>query len=146
MVALHGDAGRMDDVSLDAARAEPSRQPKAITASLVRHRDARDRAAGLYCFVLPPMQSSQQHLRIRIQLSQRAPIDAGNPASNQPTRQAHFDDGDQGGIFVEGDGGPAQVIRLRMVGTPSVLSDDDGASSLAVRPIVSVDPPGRASW
>jgi hypothetical protein len=27
-----------------------------------------------------------------------------------------------------------------MVGTPSVLSDDDGASSLAVRPIVSVDP------
>src|SRR5260221_11374501 len=112
MVALHRDAGRVDDVSLDAARAEPSRQPKAITASLVRHRDARDRAAGLYCFVLPPMESSQQHLRSRIQLSQRAPIDPGNPTISQPTRHAHYDDGDRGRTFLETHGGPDPVTLL----------------------------------
>jgi hypothetical protein len=122
----------MDDVTVDAARPEPSGDPEAITASLIHHRDARDRAAGLYCFVPPPMPPSPQHLRIRIQLSQRAPVDAGNATSNQPTRQAHFDAISMTAIRVvfslRATGDLLRSFGFGMVGTPSVLSDDDGAS------------------
>src|SRR6202035_228646 len=48
---------------------------------------------------------------------------------NQPTRLAHLDDGNDRAILVQGDEGPAQVVRLGHQGTPSVGYSDDGAIS-----------------
>src|ERR1700746_1513553 len=44
---------------------------------------------------------------------------------NQPTRLAHLDDGNDCAILVQGDEGPAQVVRLGHRGTPSVRHSDD---------------------
>src|SRR5260370_38498819 len=49
---------------------------------------------------------------------------------------AHLDDGNDRAILVQGDEGPAQVVRLGHQGTPSVRCRDDGAI-LAACPIPS---------
>jgi tetratricopeptide (TPR) repeat protein len=43
-------------------------------------------------------------------------------AGNQPARLAHLDHGNDRAILVQGDEGPAQVVRLGHRGTPSVPS------------------------
>src|SRR4030081_3872263 len=53
----------------------------------------------------------------------------GSTTGNQPTRLAHLDDGNDRAILVQGDEGPAQVVRLGHQGTPSVSCSDDGAIS-----------------
>ena len=53
---------------------------------------------------------------------------------NQPTRLAHLDHGNDRAILVQGDEGPAQVVRLGHRGTPSVTRSDEVAISLYRRP------------
>src|SRR5882757_4409384 len=65
----------------------------------------------------------------RLQLLARLTLNAGKHPGDQPTRLAHLDDGNHCAILVQGDEGPAQVVRLGHQGTPSVRCSDDGAIS-----------------
>src|SRR6266850_7696652 len=49
--------------------------------------------------------------------------------TSQLARPPHLDNGDQRAILVEGGERPAQVIGLRHWRAPSLLSNDDGATS-----------------
>src|SRR5205809_6311011 len=48
----------------------------------------------------------------RLQLLARLTLNTRNNAADQPARLAHLDDGNDRAILVEGDEGPAQVVRL----------------------------------
>src|SRR5437667_12870199 len=75
------------------------------------------------------MQQAKQPFWARLQLLARLTFNPGKHASNEPTRLAHLDDGNDRAILVQGDEGPAQVVRLGHQGTPSVTYSDDGAIS-----------------
>src|SRR3974377_263637 len=66
------------------------------------------------------MQQGKQPLWGRLQLFARLTLNAGEDAANQPSRLAHLDDGNDRAILVQGDEGPAQVVRLGHRGTPSL--------------------------
>src|SRR6516162_2613578 len=80
------------------------------------------------------MQQGKQPFGAGLQLFARLTLNAGEDAANQPARLAHLDDGNQGAILVQGDEGPAQVVRLGHRGTPSVTYSDDGAISSSPAP------------
>src|SRR6202048_5292505 len=75
------------------------------------------------------MQQAKQPFCTRLQLLAWLALNAGKHTGNQPTRLAHLDDGNDRAILVQGDEGPAQVVRLGHQGTPSVGYSDDGAIS-----------------
>src|SRR6202047_3402169 len=75
------------------------------------------------------MQQGKQPFWVRLQLLAWLALNAGNHTGNQPTRLAHLDDGNDRAILVQGDEGPAQVVRLGHQGTPSVWYGADGAIS-----------------
>jgi hypothetical protein len=127
VLAGDGDARGVDDMGLDAPGAQPARQPEAVAAGLVGHRDACDRLACLGRLVLPAPQKPQQRLLVRLDLLQRMAIEAGHDGGHEPARLAHLDDGDDGAGLLEGYEGPAQVIRLRHGDAPSAGSGSDGA-------------------
>src|SRR5207248_8977397 len=79
--------------------------------------------------VTPAMQQAKQPFCARLQLLAWLALNAGKHTGNQPTRLAHLDDGNDRAILVQGDEGPAQVVRLGHQGTPSVGYSDDGAIS-----------------
>src|ERR1700732_1828068 len=110
----------MDHVRLDPTRLEPARQPKAVAAGFEGNRNPRDRAAGPDRLIPPAVQHRKQPFRARVQLLARLTLNTRNDAANQPARLAQLDDGNDRAILVEGDEGPAQVVRLRHRGTPSV--------------------------
>ena len=112
VLARDRHACRVDDMHLDPARAQPSRQPEAVAASLVRDRDPGNRAPGPGRFVLPTQQQSEQGLLVRVQLLQRPAVDTWNGPGDQPTRLAQLDHGDQRVVLLERDKGPAQIVRL----------------------------------
>src|SRR5436190_7416474 len=103
---------RMDHVRLDPTRLEPARQPEAVAAGFERNRNPRDSAAGPDRLILPTMQQAKQLFWARLQLLARLTLNTGKHAGNQPTRVAHLDDGYDRAILVQGDEGPAQVVRL----------------------------------
>jgi hypothetical protein len=49
----------MDDVSLNTAHPQPTRQPEAIASGLISNDDALDLASSLAGFVAPTMQELQ---------------------------------------------------------------------------------------
>src|SRR5690242_14633090 len=139
MFPRYRDTRGMDHVRLDPARLEPARQPEAVAAGLEGNRDPRDRAAGPDRFILPAMQQTKQPFWARLELLARLTLNPGKHAGNQPARLAHLDDGYDRAILVQGDEGPAQVVRLGHRGTPSVTCSDEVAI-LAARPIASLGP------
>src|SRR5438874_1390912 len=112
MLPRYRDARGMDHVSLDATRRKPARQPEAVAAGFEGKCNPRDRAAGPDRLILPAMQQAKQPFWARLQLLARLTLNAGKHAGNQPTRVAHLDDGYDRAILVQGDEGPAQVVRL----------------------------------
>src|SRR5262249_15322275 len=78
-----------------------------------------------------------QPLRARLQLLARLTLNAGKHTANQPARLAHFDDGNDRAILVQGQKGPAQIVRLGHRGTPSIDVSGEIAI-LAARPIASL--------
>src|SRR5271168_4097050 len=110
----------MDHVRLYPMRLEPASQPEAVTAGFEGQCNPRDLAAGLDRLVAPAMQQAKQPFWTRLQLLARLTLNAGKHTGNQPTRLAHLDDGNDRAILIQGDEGPAQVVRLRHRGTPSV--------------------------
>src|ERR1700724_1606153 len=110
----------MDHVRLYPARLEPARQPEAVAAGFEGNRNPRDIAAGPDRLIPPAMQHGKQPFWARLQLLARLTLNAGEHTANQPARLAHLDDGNDRAILVEGDEGPAQVVRLGHRGTPSL--------------------------
>src|SRR5271168_2640923 len=110
----------MDHVRLYPMRLEPASQPEAVTAGFEGQCNPRDLAAGLDRLVAPAMQQAKQPFWTRLQLLARLTLNAGKHTGNQPTRLAHLDDGNDRAILIQGDEGPAQVVRLGHRGTPSV--------------------------
>src|SRR3984893_17310945 len=84
---------------------------------------------ALTCLIAPAKQQAKQPFGTRLQLLARLTLNAGKHTGNQPARLAHLDDGNDCAILVQGDEGPAQVVRLGHQGTPSVGCSDDGAIS-----------------
>src|SRR5215469_4122261 len=58
--------------------------------------------------------------RARLQLLARLTLNTGKHPGNQPARLAPLDDGNDRAILVQGDEGPAQVVRPGHRSTPSV--------------------------
>src|SRR6516225_1463425 len=83
------------------------------------------------------MHYSKQTLRVRLQLLARLTLNAGKHTANQPARLAHLDHGNDRAILVQGDEGPAQIVRLGHRGTPSIDVSDEIAI-FAARPIASL--------
>jgi hypothetical protein len=127
VLARDRHARRVDDMHLDSARTQPTRQPEAVTAGLVGNGDTRDRAPGPGRFVLPAPQQPEQGLLVRVQLLERLTLDAWNGPGDQPTRLAQLDDGDQRAVLLERDKRPAQVVWLGHGAAPWVAASADGA-------------------
>src|SRR5438034_5514836 len=124
----------MDHVRLYPTRLKPTRQPKAVAAGFKGQRNPRDSAAGPDRLIPPAMQHGKQPFWARLQLLARLTLNAGKHAGNEPARLAQLDDGNDRAILVQGDEGPAQVVRLEHRGTPSVSHSDDGAISSSPAP------------
>jgi hypothetical protein len=118
----------MDHVRLNATRLEPARQPKAVAAGFEGNRDPRDCAAGLDRLIPPALQHGKQPFWARLQLLVRLPLNTRNDTAEKPARLAQFDDRRDRTILVQGDEGPAQVVRLGHRGTPSVTCSDEVAT------------------
>src|SRR5438270_13675776 len=116
-------------VSLDPTCLEPTRQPEAVAAGLEGNRNSRDRATGPDRLIPPAMQHGNQPIWARLQLFARLTLNTRKHPSNQPTRLAHLDHGNDRAILVQSDEGPAQVVRLGHRGTPSVICSDEVAIS-----------------
>src|SRR5207248_3768934 len=129
MFPRYGDTRGMDHMRLHPARPQPARQPEAVPTSFEGQCNPRDLAAGLDRLVTPAMQQAKQPFCTRLQLLAWLALNAGKHTGNQPTRLAHLDDGNDRAILVQGEEGPAQVVRLVHQGTPSVGYSDDGAIS-----------------
>src|SRR6201984_592936 len=110
----------MHHVSLYSPRHTPARQPKAVAAGFEGKRNPRDRAPGPDRLILPAIQQGEQPFWARLELLARLTLNAGKHAGNEPARLAQLDDGNDRAILVQGDEGPAQVVRLGHRGTPSV--------------------------
>src|SRR5438067_1057093 len=120
MLPRYRDTRGMDHVSLYSTHRKPARQPKAVAAGFEGKRNPRDRAAGPDRLVPPAMQQAKQPFWARLQFLARLTLNTRNDAANQPARLAQFDDGNDRAILVQGDEGPAQVVRLGHRGTPSL--------------------------
>src|SRR6202023_1886670 len=110
----------MDHVRLYPARLAPARQPEAVAAGFEGYRNPRDSAAGPDRLIPPAMQHGKQPFWAWLQLLARLTLNARKYAANQPARLAQLDDGNDRAILVQGDEGPAQVVRLGHRGTPSL--------------------------
>src|ERR1700747_1232004 len=111
MFARYPDTPGMDHMRLHPMRTKPARQPEAVSTSFEGQCNPRDLAAGLDRLVAPAMQQAKQPFCTRLQLLARLALNAGKHTGNQPTRLAHLDDGNDCAILVQGDEGPAQVVR-----------------------------------
>jgi hypothetical protein len=107
----------MDHVGLDPARRQPARQPEAVAAGFEGQRNPRDCAAGLDRLIPPATQHGKQPFRARLQLLARLTFNAGKHPGDEPARLAQLDDGNDRAILVQGDEGPAQIVRLGHRGT-----------------------------
>src|SRR5580704_204974 len=139
MFPRYGNTRGMDYMRLHPARPKPARQPEAVPTSFEGQCNPRDLAAGLDRLVAPAMQQGKQPFWVRLQLLAWLALNAGKHTGNQPTRLAHLDDGNDRAILVQGDEGPAQVVRLGHRGTPCWIQRR-WCHFLAARPIASLGP------
>jgi hypothetical protein len=130
----------MDHVRLNATRLEPARQPKAVAAGFEGNRDPRDCAAGPDRLIPPAMQQAKQPFWARLQLLVGLPLNTWNDTAEKPARLAQFDDRNDRTILVQGDEGPAQVVRLGHRGTSIGYMQRRSCHALAARPIASFGP------
>ena len=110
VLARDRDACRMNDVHVDAARAQPPRQPEAIATGLVGDGDARDRPSALARLVAPALQQVQQSGLGGRELLQRLAFDPRNAPGDEPARLAHLDDRNERAILVQDGEGSAQIV------------------------------------
>src|SRR5580700_11095391 len=138
MFARYRDTRGMDHMRLDPTRTQPPRQPAAVAAGFEGQRNPRDLFTSPDCRIAPAKQQAKQPFGTLLQLLARLTLNAGKHTGNQPARLAHLDDGNDCAILVQGDEGPAQVVRLGHQGTPSVGCSDEWCHLLAACPIPSL--------
>src|SRR3954451_2073327 len=88
-------------------------------------------------FVAPTLHKLQQLVLIGRKLLQRLALDAWDQPPDEPIRLAHFDDGDQRAILIEGGKGSAQIVRLRHGALHRIARQRRRWHALAARPIPS---------
>src|SRR5712675_974235 len=110
----------MDHVRFHPTCLEPARQPEAVAAGFEGKRNPRDRAPSPDCLIPPGMQHCNQPFWVRLELLARLTLNPGKHAGEEPARLAHLEDGNDRAILVQGDEGPAQIVRLGHRGTPSL--------------------------
>src|SRR5262249_19383754 len=140
MLPRYRDTRGMDHVSLYSARRKPARQPEAVAAGFEGQRNPRDLFTGPDRLIPPAMQQAKQPFWARLELLARLTLNAGNHTGNEPARVAQLDDGNDRAILVQGDEGPAQVVRLGIAALHR-LDTATKMPSLAARPIPSLGPP-----
>src|SRR5216110_1367250 len=118
MLPRYRDTRGMDHVRFHPTCLEPARQPEAVAAGFEGKRNPRDRAAGPDRLIPPAMQNCNQPFWARLKLLARLTLNPGKHAGDEPARLAHLEDGYDRAILVQGDEGPAQVVRLGHCGTP----------------------------
>ena len=129
MFSRHRNTGRMNDIGLDAAAPQPSREPEPVATSFKGYDQTADFAAGLRCLIAPAVQLSNQARFIRLQLLQRCTSYAWNHPGDESGLQTHFDHSYQRAILIEGGEGSAEVINVRHGALHRLLGSVDGASS-----------------
>src|SRR2546421_4192511 len=128
----------MDHVRFHPTCLEPPRQPEAVAAGFEGKRNPRDRAPSPDHLIPPAMQHCKQPFWARLELLARLTLNPGKHAGDEPARLAHLEDGNDRAILVQGDEGPAQVVRLGDRGTPSL--------NAATKLPFPRRPPHRISW
>ena len=145
MFPRYRDTRGMDHVRLYAARRsqrasqKPSRPASKASAMRVIVRPALTASSR------QRMQHGKQPFWVRLQLLAGLTLNAGNDTADRPARLAHLDDGNDRAILVQGDEGPAQVVRLGHRGTPSIKMQRRSCHLLAARPIEIFRPPVKKS-
>src|SRR4051812_31784098 len=129
MLARDRDAGRVNDMGLDAVSPEPARQPEAIAASLEGDSDACDLSAGLAGLLTPAVEELEEGVLVRRELLERMTLDPRNNPRHQPTRLAHLDHRNDRAILIQRGEASVQIGWLWHGATPSVIQCDDGAIS-----------------
>jgi hypothetical protein len=103
----------MNDERLDVAGAQPARQPKTVATRFVGDHNPLNRAASLDCFLAPAMQQSEQRVWVNVQFLQRMPFHARHDSRNEPTRQTHLDNRNEGVALLERGDRAAQIVCLQ---------------------------------
>src|SRR4051794_13203516 len=109
MLARDGDAGRVNDMGLDAVRSKPARQPEAIAAGLEGDSDAADLAAGLAGLLTPAVEELEEGVLVRSKLFERMTRDSRHHPRHQPAGLAHLDHGDDRMILIQRGEASVQV-------------------------------------
>jgi hypothetical protein len=125
MFARHRDARGVNDVSLNTACPQPTRQPEAITSGLISDNDALDLAPGLTGFIAPTMQELQQRRLVGIEPLEGLALDARDNRCNEPLRLAHLEQSRLGKLAMTSEKGPHAMVRLiaRVVGVGVETAD-----------------------
>jgi hypothetical protein len=117
MLARHGDTCRVDHMSFDTPSPQPSRQPEAIPAGFVGHRDPINCTPRLGRLVAPAVQQLEQCRLIGRNFLQRLAIDPRNDAGDQPGRLAYLDDCNKRAILIQSGERSAQSLPRRRPGS-----------------------------
>ena len=125
MFARHCDARGVNDVSLNTACPQPTRQPEAITSGPISDNDALDLAPGLTGFIAPSMQELQQRRLVGIEPLEGLTLDARDNRCNEPLRLAHLEQSRLGKLAMTSEKGPHAMVRLiaRVVGVGVETAD-----------------------
>src|SRR5438128_7623185 len=127
----------MDHVRFHPTCLEPARQPEAVAAGFEGKRNPRDRAPSPDRLIPPGMQRGKEPFWARLELLARLTLNPGKHAGNEPARL--LDDGYDRAILVQGDEGPAQVVRLGHLALHQLYAATK-LPFLAARPIASPGP------
>src|SRR6185437_9223560 len=103
----------MNDERLDVAGTQPARQPKTFATRFVGDHNPLNRAASLDCFLAPAMEQSEQRVWVNVQFLQRMPFHARHDSRNEPTRQTHLDNRNEGVALLERGDRAAQIVCLQ---------------------------------
>src|SRR3954453_14755061 len=90
-MARDRDAGRVDDVGLDAARPQPAGEPEPVAAGLEGDREPGDRASRPGRLVPPAPEQGGQRLPARAELLEGLAPDPGHQPGDEPARPAQLD-------------------------------------------------------
>ena len=133
-----GDARRVDDVGLDAARPQPARQPEAVAAGLEGDADARDRAAGPGRLVPSSARAAEagRPRRPRASSAGWRSMAGTIPATSQLDWLSSTTAIERA-VLLQGDEASAQVVRLRH-GALRRFCQRRSCLALAARPIASL--------
>jgi hypothetical protein len=118
----------VNDVGLNVASPQPTRQPKAVASGLEGERYAADIAPSIDCLISPAMQQLQKTAFINVQLLQRMTFYPRQNPSDEPTCPAHLNDGNQCAVLFKCSEGSAEIVRLCHRALRSLMTGADNVT------------------